>query len=140
MAIGLSLLMSAAVMLSAGGWFRVQGPSKETEVAVQGNPEYLPSVAGIYGQLQLLPQLEKQMLANAGVPEKANAYQRRRNDARRRIDELIVKARGAAASGAEHKRLDQLVAMAARADARYEQVLAAIARRQVALPLASNSD
>jgi hypothetical protein len=140
MAIGFSVLMSGAVLLTAAGLFRVQGPSRAEVTVAQENPEYRQATAGIYGRLQLLPRLEKQMLAYADTPERANVYRRKRADARRRIDELIVMARVAATSDSQRKWIEQLTEMTARADARYDQTLSVIAQRQVSMPLAVNTD
>ena len=140
MAIGFSVLMSGAVILAIAGLFRVQGPSQVTTVGPQDNSQFRVATAEIYGRLRLLPELEKQMLANARSPVRANAYRRKRADARRRIDELLVTARSAAASDAQRKWLEQLTAMTARADARYERILALAAQQQHAMPLAVNTD
>jgi hypothetical protein len=140
MAIGFSVLMSGAVLLTAAGLLRVQGPSQAAVVVAQDNPEYQQATAGIYGRLQLLPRLEKEMVAYADTPERANVYRRKRADARQRIDELVVRARAAATSDAQRKWIKQLSEMTARADARYDQTLSVIARRQVSMPLAVNTD
>jgi len=140
MAIGFSVLMSGAVLLTAGGMFRSQGTSQQTEIAAPSASDFNAVVAGIYGRLNRLPTLEKQMLANAGTPERASAYGRKREDARRQIDELMRKARSEAVGAADSKRLDQLAALTVQADARFERMRTLIARRQAGTRIAEKSD
>jgi len=138
MAIGLSVLMAGAVILAAAGWFRVQGASQATPVADQSVSEFQQATAAIYSRLRLLPELERQMLANAKSPARANLFQRRRADARHRIDELMATARGTAANDAQRMQVARLAALAAQADKRYQQILAHAAGSQDSMPLAVN--
>jgi hypothetical protein len=138
MAIGFSVLMAGAVILAAAGWFRVQGTSQVTAAADQSVPAFQEATAAIYSRLQSLPELERQMLANAKSPARSNLYQRRRADARHRIDELIATARSAAANDAQRGQVARLSALAAQADERYQQILTHAANRQDSTPLAVN--
>lgn len=140
MVIGFSVLMAGAVILTTAGLVRVHEPTQVTTVATQSNPAFQQATAAIYGRLHLLPELEKMMLANARSPARANVYRRKRADARHRIDELIATARTAAASDAQRRQVEQLSAMAARADQRYERILALAERRQAGTPLAVNTN
>lgn len=140
MVIGFSVLMAGVVILAAAGLVRVQEPTQVTTVAAQDDPGFQQAKAAIYGRLHLLPELEKLMLANARSPAKADVYRRKRAEARQRIDELIATARAAAANDTQRKQVAQLSAMVARADQRYERILALAERRQVGTPLAVNTN
>lgn len=66
------------------------------------------------------------MLANAAVPQRAAEYRQMRDEARHRIDELMVQASAAAASGGERGRLEQLAMITRSADARFVQIESSI--------------
>lgn len=138
MAIGFSVLIAGAVLVAATGWFRVQGTSQVAAVADHRVPEFQQATAAIYSRLQFLPELERQMLANAKSPARANLFRRRRADARHRIDELIATARGAAGNDAQRRQVARLTALAAQADERYQQMLAHAAGSHDSMPLAVN--
>ena len=140
LALGFSALVMGAVIVATSGLFRAREKSQPSTVAVQSNPEYQQATAAIYGRLQLLPELERQMLANAASPVRVEIYRRRRADARHRIDQLIATARSAAVSDTQIKQVAHLSEMAARADARYEQMLARTAQRQQGMPVAVSTN
>jgi hypothetical protein len=93
------------------------------------------AAASVYGRLRQLPGLEKQVLA-AGQPTRAAYYERMRDATRRRIDELMLEAEAAAATGAERARLARLAVLAGQADARAEQLRATMAAGRRSPPLA----
>ena len=65
--------------------------------APEHNPDFQQAAAGIYGRIQLMRNLERQLLAAAANPERAALYLDKRHEARQRIDELVREARAAAA-------------------------------------------
>jgi len=81
--------------------------------------------AGVYGRIQLLRGLERQLLAAAEQPARAAFYLRKRQEARVRIDELMREAHAAAGSAGQHRQLDTLAVLVRLADARFAEVLAA---------------
>ena len=138
MAIGFSVLMAGAVIVAAAGWFRVQAPSQVAGATDRSVSEFQQATAAVYSRIQSLPELERQMLANAKSPARANLFKRRRADARHRIDELLATARGAAANDAQRGQIARLSALAAQADERYRQMLVHAAGRQDSTSLAVN--
>jgi hypothetical protein len=106
---------------------------------VESSATFRHAAAGVYGRLQQLPGLEKQMLA-AGQPAKAVHYERMRDETRRRIDALMLEAEAAAASDAGRARLARLAVFTGQADARAEQLRATIAVERRSPPLAELTD
>jgi hypothetical protein len=115
-ALGLALLVLANV------WIGAHGSPQATDAAAGYGLEFLHSAAGIDGRIQIIRRMEKAMLANAAVPWKAIDYRQKRDQARQRIDELMLQASAAAASDGERSRLEQLAMITRRADARYVQI------------------
>lgn len=95
--------------------------------AALASRDFTHPVAGVYGRIQLLRSLERQLLANAANSERAVLYLRKRQQARLRIDELMLEARAAAGSAAQRRQLEQLAVFTDLADARFALVLAAVA-------------
>jgi len=110
-----------------------------SDVARESPAAFRNASAGIYGRLQQLPGLEKQMLA-AGEPARAAYYERMRDDTRRRIDALMLEAEAAVATDAERARLARLAVLAGQADARAEQLRATTAAGRRSPPLAGLHD
>jgi hypothetical protein len=119
-AVGFALLLLTNIWIGAHG-----SPQTADEAATHGL-EFLQSAAGIDGRIQIIRRMEKEMLANAAVPWKAIDYRQRRDQARHRIDELMVQASAAAASGRERNRLEQLAMITRSADARFVQIESSI--------------
>ena len=90
-AIGMALL-AAAMLLASSGWFGAHGSPRSAADLQGSNLEFLHLAAGIDGRIQMLRQLEKRMLAHAGVPQKVDEYRSRREAVRRRIDEMMLQA------------------------------------------------
>ena len=92
--------------------------------APEHNPDFQQAAAGIYGRIQLMRNLERQLLAAAANPERAALYLDKRQQARQRIDELVREARAAAANESAREHVERLVMLAQAADARFEKVSA----------------
>lgn len=116
--LGASLLAFGALLANA----KVDGTA-------ESRAEFIAATAGIYACTQTLRQMEKEMLANAGNPERLAAFQQRRDVARRRIDELFSEAHIAVAGEVDRRRLEQLSAITVQADARYARLGTAVAAR-----------
>ena len=119
-----ALLVAAGVLLGAGSWSagRQQG-------APERNAEFQQASAGIYGRIQLMRTLERQLLASAANPERVALYLDKRQQARRQIDELVREARALAANEEAREHLERLVMLAEAADARFDKVSAHAAPR-----------
>jgi CHASE3 domain sensor protein len=119
-----ALLLAASVLLGAGSWSaaRQQG-------APERNADFQQAAAGIYGRIQLMRNLERQLLASAANPERAALYLDKRQQARQRIDELVREARATAVNENAREYLEQLVMLAQAADARFEKVSAHLATK-----------
>ena len=113
-------LLLAAGVLGAGSW----SASRQLHGAPEYNADFQQAAAGIYGRIQLMRNLERQLLANAANPERAALYLDKRQQARRRIDELVREARAAAANESAREHVERLVMLAEAADARFEKVSA----------------
>jgi hypothetical protein len=111
-----------ALLLLANIWIAAHGSPQTADAAAGHGLEFLHSAVGIDGRIQIIRRMEKAMLANAAVPQKAADYRQKRDQARQRIDELMVQASAAAASAGERGRLEQLAMITRRADARYVQI------------------
>ena len=116
------LLAAAALVLAAAAGVLLQG-------APEGNTDFQQAAAGIYGRIQLMRNLERQLLANAANPERAALYLDKRQQARRRIDELVREARATAVNEEAREHVERLVVLAQAADARFEKVSAYATRK-----------
>lgn len=110
------------LLLLTNAWIGAHGSPQAADAAAGHGLEYLHSAAGIDGRIQIIRRMEKAMLANAAVPQRAADYRHKRDQARQRIDELMVQASAAAASDGERNRLEQLAMITRSADARYVQI------------------
>jgi hypothetical protein len=119
---GYAVMAGAMVLLLASGWMGAPGARQAAEAMPGRNLEFLHSAAGIDGRIQIIRRMEKAMLANAAVPRRATDYRQRRDQARRRIDELMLVAGAAAGSDEQGGRLDRLAAITRSADARSAQI------------------
>jgi hypothetical protein len=115
-----ALALAAGVLLGAGSW----SASRQPQGAPERNAEFHQAAAGVYGRIQLMRNLERQLLASAANPERAAVYLDKRQQARRRIDQLILEARATAADEAAREHVERLVALTQVADARFEKVSA----------------
>jgi hypothetical protein len=115
-----ALLLATGVLLGAGAW----SAARPSQGASEPNAGFQQAAAAIYGRIQLMRTLERQMLASAANPERAALYLDKRQQARGRIDELIREARATAADEGAREHLERLVMLARAADARFETVSA----------------
>jgi hypothetical protein len=105
---------AAALLLAAGV---LQG-------APEHNPDFQQAAAGIYGRIQLMRNLARQLLASSANPGRAALYLDKRQQARQRIDELVREARATAVNETAREHVERLVLLAQAADARFEKVSA----------------
>lgn len=131
LAIALSLLV-AGMLLASGPALLAQGTSRTAHSAPASKTDFLQSVASVYARLRLLPSLEKRMVASAAQARKAAFYAHKRAEARRLIDEHMLRARALASNAEERQRLEQLATLTGLADARFAQVRAILATSALA--------
>jgi hypothetical protein len=115
-----ALVLVAGVLLGAGSW----SASRQPQGAPERNADFHQAAAGVYGRIQLMRNLERKLLASAANPERAAVYLDKRQQARQRIDQLILEARASAADEAAREHVERLVALTEVADARFEKVSA----------------
>ncbi len=135
-----SALIFASLLLAANDWKGVRGASQAPRAAYEHEGGFTRLAAGIQGRIQMLRQCEREMLANATNLERTAGFARKRDEARKGIDGLLLEAGTAASNGAERRRLEQFAAMAHGADIRFERVRAAIAEKQGPLPWMARSE
>ena len=126
-------VLAAGVLLGAGSW----SASRPLQGAPERNADFQQAAAGIYGRIQLMRNLERQLLASAENPERAALYLDKRQQARRRIDELIREARATAVDETGREHVERLVMLTQVADARFEKVSAHAATKATARATAS---
>ena len=124
LAIGGSLLVLWAVLLSSSGWPLAQRQPQATIAAPEQANEFTHSTAKIQAQLQTLRRLEKDMLSGTASPDKLEGLQRKWQAGRRIIDQLLDRARSAAASDGQRKQIEQFAALANGLDDRLRQIAA----------------
>jgi hypothetical protein len=128
-----ALIFAAGVLVGAAS-----GPAaRQLQGAAESNPEFQQAAAGIYGRVQLMRNLERQLLAAAANPERAALYLDKRQQARRQIDELVREARTTAPDESAREHLERLAMLAQVADARFETVSAHAATKAAARATAS---
>jgi hypothetical protein len=123
-----ALLLAAGVLLGAGSWTA----SRQPQGAPESNADFQQAAAGIYGRIQLMRSLERQLLASAAQPERAALYLDKRHQARRQIDELMRDARATAADETAREHVERLAMLTAVADTRFEQISAHAAAKATA--------
>jgi hypothetical protein len=123
-----ALVVAAGVLLGAGSW----SASRQPQGAPERNAEFQQAAAGIYGRIQLMRNLERQLLAAAANPERAALYLDKRQQARRHIDDLIREARATAVNETGREHVERLVMLTQIADARFVKVSAYAATKATA--------
>jgi hypothetical protein len=98
-----------------------QAATLPREAAEARRNEFVRAAAGVQGRVQFLRELEKNMLAAPGA-QKSTYYRVRRDEARRRIDELTRSAGALAEGQKDRARVQQLAALVRVADARYDRL------------------
>jgi hypothetical protein len=124
----------------AAGFVLAAGLALAAAPASHPAPEFRQAAGGVYGRLQMLRQLEKEMVAQAANPDRRAQYRAMRDAARQRIDEQLALAGAAAASDADRSRLAQLATLTAMADLRYENLRTALETGRELPPLAGLGD
>ena len=128
--LGFSLLTCFGLLASTDGGHGARAGLEQSAEAAALRQDFIRATAGVYARTQTLRQLEREMLANAGNPDRLAVVQHRRDAARRRIDGLLVEAQAAAGSDEDRRRLAQMAAITAQADARFEQLRTVLAGGQ----------
>ena len=129
---GLGALM-LVFLVPACIWLVAEAASVAARPGDARRVEFTQAAAAIQGRLQLLRELERRAVASAAKP---GYYRERRDEARRRIDELARRAAASASDAGQQARLEQLAALVQAADSRYARVLAVSGGRDAAPRLA----
>lgn len=132
---GLGALM-LAFLVPACVWLVAEAASLAARPGDARRVEFTQAAAGIQGRLQLLRELERRVVASSTSAAKRGYYRERRDEARRRIDELARRAASNAGDAGQQARLEQLTALLQAADSRYARVLALSGGRDAAPRLA----
>ena len=123
--LGCSLLVLWAVLPASSGSLGVRRQPQVAVAVSEQDPGFTHSIARIQGRLQTLRRLEKDMLSSSAMPEKQVGLRQKWQEARRSIDELVGKARHAAATDEERNQIEQYAVLASGTDERMRQVAAA---------------
>jgi hypothetical protein len=130
---GLGALL-LALLVPGSAWLVAHAALPAREADEPRRIEFVRSAAGIQGRIHGLRELEKSMPAAAA--QKSRFYGERREEARKRIDELARNAASLADGSEERAWLERLVALVRIADARHDQVLASTGEARATARLA----